>query len=279
MTPPAGTGAAPGHFGEFLQGRLGPSGPLALVTLPCATLTARARFCPGGPFTLATGPAAPLPRPRALALLRALGLPPTGRLTLRWTMPPGGGAGASTAALTAAARALGEHDPDRLAALCLALESATDPLMFPAPATLLWAPRAGARLGHLPPPPALRVVGGFDGPPRRTDPADLRFADIADLLPRWTAAAAARELPTLAALATTSAQRNQSLRGGPPLDALRALAARTGALGLIAAHTGSARGLIFAPHTGAPDQAARSLAALGLTHILRFPLAGPEAPR
>ncbi|BAJ82867.1 BluE protein (plasmid) [Acidiphilium multivorum AIU301] len=39
-----------GHFGEFLQGRIGPGGPVALVTVPCAFpgpshCTSRARGC------------------------------------------------------------------------------------------------------------------------------------------------------------------------------------------------------------------------------------------
>jgi len=29
-----------GHFGELLQGRLGPQGPVALITLPCPVLAA-----------------------------------------------------------------------------------------------------------------------------------------------------------------------------------------------------------------------------------------------
>ena len=30
-----------GHFGEWLQGRLGPDGPVALVTLPCPVRACR----------------------------------------------------------------------------------------------------------------------------------------------------------------------------------------------------------------------------------------------
>jgi hypothetical protein len=37
-----------GHFGELLQGRLGPSGPLALVTLPTRAFAVTARFHPAG---------------------------------------------------------------------------------------------------------------------------------------------------------------------------------------------------------------------------------------
>ena len=31
-----------GHFGEWIQGRLGPDGPLALVTVACPALSVRA---------------------------------------------------------------------------------------------------------------------------------------------------------------------------------------------------------------------------------------------
>lgn len=272
-------GEAPGHFGELLQGRLGPSGPLALITLPCAAIGVTAEFRPGGPLTLDAGPDAPLSLERARAMLG-----PAGALRLRWTTPPGAGTGASTAALTAAfrARAAAEQtappDPLTLARLCHAIEAATDPLMFPDSARLLWAPRAARLLDTLPPPPGFEVVGGFDGPPERTDPADLRFADITDLLALWRECVARGDLPGLAALATTSARRNRSLRGGPPLLPLRAIADATGALGIAAAHTGSARALLFAPGLGRPDQAATALTALGLSGILRFALAAPAAP-
>ena len=154
--PRTGTGAlglriaVAGHFGEFLQGRIGPDGPVALVSLPAPGLRVSARLMPG-PFGLHGAPF--LERAAAAALWRAFGAAPRGRLLLRAGMPPGGGAGSSTAALIAAARlvaaALGAPPPDapRLARICLALEGATDPLMYAAPARLLWAPRTARALG------------------------------------------------------------------------------------------------------------------------------------
>ncbi|TMV63484.1 propanediol utilization protein, partial [Thioclava sp. BHET1] len=47
MTKAPAEGRATGHFGELLQGRLGPDGPLALVTLPCPPLAARVTRDPG----------------------------------------------------------------------------------------------------------------------------------------------------------------------------------------------------------------------------------------
>ena len=225
-------------------------------------------------------------RDQAAALARAVtGGAPRGRLLLRAEMPAGGGAGSSTAALlaVAAACAAAQGDalpaPERLARLCLDLEGATDPLMYPAPAELLWAPRLGRELAPLPPLPALEVVGGFHGRGGRTVAADLDFADIADLAAAWTPAAAGGDLAALAALATESARRNARRRGGPALDPLLALARCHGALGVVAAHTGSARGLIFAPAKGDPDAALGALRALGLRGVQRFRLAPASSRR
>ena len=190
------TSSVGGHFGELLQGRLGPGGPLALVTLPAPALRVVAEIRPG-PFGVhAAGGQRLLDRRQAADVHRAVARGvPRGRLMLRAGMPAGGGAGSSTAAILAAAAACARAhgrpagEPDDLAALCLRLEGATDPLMYPDPARLLWNPRAARRLADLPGLPALDVVGGFLGPGMRTDPADLDFADIADLAAAWAPAA------------------------------------------------------------------------------------------
>ncbi len=142
--------------------------------------------------------------------------------------------------------------------------------MLPAPAAALWASREGRALAPLPPPPVFDVVGGFHGRPQRTDPADEGFADIADLARAWPEAAARGDRAALAALAAESARRNAALRGGPSLDPLAEAARACGALGVAAAHTGSARALLFAPGAGDPNAAAAALRALGLTRVLRF---------
>ena len=90
-----------GHFGEWLQGRLGPDGPVALVTLPCPVRGVRAERLGDGPLAL-DGDCPALTPARAAALLQALELPLTGRFEVMADMPPGGGAGMSTAALVAA---------------------------------------------------------------------------------------------------------------------------------------------------------------------------------
>lgn len=252
-----------GHFGELMQGRLGPQGPVVLVTLPCPILhvTAEPAASPD--------PHGLLPHARARALLDRLGLPDPGPFALTATMPRGGGAGASTAALVALARLAGSgHDPLTLARACVAVEGASDPLMFAAPETLLWASRRAEVVDHLPPLPAFDIIGGFFGPNRRTDARDEAFADITDLIAVWRKAAAAGDLPALARIAGFAADRTLALRG-PAGDPTAGLARQLGALGHVIAHTGSARGLLFAPGT-IPDQAHATLQRAGFRRIVRF---------
>ncbi|MDE3027469.1 MAG: propanediol utilization protein, partial [Paracoccaceae bacterium] len=199
-----------GHFGELLQGRMGTSGPVALITLPCPVLAAHATWRPGA-FALHQ-PGAKVLQPRvARAFLSGLGLRPSGRFTLRLDMPPGGGAGASTAALVALAQAAGMADAACITKACHAIEGATDPLLFHAPERVLWASRLGVPLSSLPPLPRMDILGGFWGPPQATDPTDCAFPDIADLVAEWPTACAS---PTaIARLASLSASRTIALRG------------------------------------------------------------------
>ncbi len=252
-----------GHFGEWLQGRLGPDGPVALVTLPCAavgvaaTLSAR----PGRGLRLRGGEADAVAR-----LLAGLGVGLEGEVTLRPRAAPGLGTGVSTASLVAVARLAGWRGPVlTLARACVRAEGASDPLMFADPARVLWASRAGRVLGWMPPVPRFAALGGFLGPPRPTDAADDGFDDIAGLVARWRAA---RRLRDFAAIASESASRCVARRG-PAGDPTAALAARLGALGWTAAHTGAARALIFAPGR-VPAGAGDALRAAGLRDVIRF---------
>jgi hypothetical protein len=258
-----------GHFGELLQGRMGTSGPVALITLPCPVLAAHATWRPGA-FALHQ-PGAKVLNPRvARAFLSRLGLRPSGRFTLRLDMPPGGGAGASTAALVALARAVGMRDAARITEACHAIEGATDPLLFHRPERVLWASRLGVALSALPPLPRMDILGGFFGPPQSTDPADCSFPDIADLVVEWPAACASAT--AIARLVSLSASRTVALRG-PRNDPTADLAAHHGALGWSMAHTGSARALIFAPGME-PQAAAADMRRAGFARIVRFRIGG-----
>ncbi|MFC3181184.1 propanediol utilization protein [Cypionkella sinensis] len=262
-----------GHFGEVMQGRLGADGPVALITLPCPVLGVTARLQPGQGLSLSKASAAIMPKARAVKLLQMLGLSISGELHFSAEMPPGGGAGVSTAALVALARLAGwQGDPLTLARACVAVEGASDPLMLAAPMQVLWASRIGQVLDSLPPPPAMEVIGGFYGPPRRTDPADMDFPDIADLVPLWHAACLANDLAGAARVASLSASRSLAQRGARS-DPTLSLAADLGALGCVIAHTGAARGLIFAPGA-VPARAHSALQAAGLRGVVQFRAGG-----
>ena len=263
----------PGHFGELLQGRLGPGGPVVLVTLPCPALGVRATLEEAAGFSLTKSSLPIMSEARAAAFLAMLNLPIRGRIGLAAEMPPGGGAGVSTAALVALARVAGwQGDNLTLARACIAAEGASDPLMLPLPSQQLWASRQGEVIATLPPPPPMEVIGGFYGPPRRTDPSDADFPDITDLIAAWHRAALAGDLAQLAQLASTSAARTLAHRGAQS-DPTASLAAGLGALGHVIAHTGSARGLIFAPGS-VPAGAKAALTAAGLQGVVQFRAGG-----
>ena len=183
-------------------------------------------------------------------------------------MPLGGGAGASTAALLALALTAGASRDALLESAVLAAEGASDPLLRDRPERVLWASRLGVSLGALPPLPRFEVLGGFFGPGQRTDPQDHDFPDISDLVAAWPGP----DLATMADLASQSARRTLALRG-PSHDPIEALARRHGALGFCIAHTGAARGLIFAPRS-VPQGAAADLRAAGFSRITQFRCGG-----
>lgn len=252
-----------GHFGELMQGRLGPSGPVVLITLPCPVLWAEAFRTPSRGFGLYQKVSVVAPA-RLYRLLKSLNLNVSGRFRLSLTMPAGGGAGASTAALMALVQAAGATDARAIVMAVLAEEGASDPLLFVAPERLLWASRQGQILARLRPLPRFDVIGGFWGPGQRTDPKDHDFPDISDLLADWPGA----DLPTMALLASHSARRTIAQRG-PQNDPTEALARDLGALGFSIAHTGTARGLIFAPGK-VPETAAAALRSAGFSRITQF---------
>lgn len=255
-----------GHFGEWLQGRLGPNGPVALLTVPCAAFHVEVERVGGGPLSLVQSPEI-LSLNRAKHLIEQVG-GRAGRYRLTATMPPGGGAGASTAALVALSKAAGGRLDD-LASACIAVEGACDPLMLRQPDRVLWASRAGHKLRDVAPLPRAEVIGGFWGAPIATDPTDDRFPDISDLV-EWLIPPVS--LKTLAKVASLSAQRCSALRG-PADDPTAELARTLGALGYLRAHTGSARGLIYAPGT-VPAQADAVLREAGFDRVVQFATGG-----
>ena len=241
-----------GHFGEWLQGRLGPEGPVALISLPCHELGVRARFSPSETFTLDQTPVV-LSESTVKTFLAALDHPAKGHWILNAEMKPGSGAGTSTASLLAIAHSAGiSADTEALIRACLMAEGASDPLFFADMETHLWASRQGETLRNLPPCPEFEIVGGFWQQGERTDPDDAAFPDISDLIDPWAEAAHSQNREQIALLASESANRTTALRG-PNDEPIAQLALELNALGYVRAHTGSARGLLFAPGKAPKD--------------------------
>ena len=250
----------PGHFGEWLQGRLGAGGPVALVTLLPGGIALRARHRPGPGAVPGLEGETPVSPERAAALLDALGLRLGGWVGFDLPFAPGLGTGMSTAALVALARLAGfDGPPGALARACIAAEGASDPLMFPAPDRLLWASREGRVLAPLAAPPPVQVLGGFFGPPLPTDAADGDYDDISDLVAGW---ARRGDAGWRAALASESAARCLARRG-PAGDPTPELARDLRALGWAMSHSGAARALIF-PADAPPRHGIEALAEAGL---------------
>lgn len=250
-----------GHFGEWVQGRLGQAGPVVLITLACPTLT----ICAPGPDEI------PLDRDIISRFAAHLDLDPLPNGIAR-NFPLGIGAGASTATLVALARSAGfDGAPSELANACIAAEGASDPLMFPEPDRLLWASRRGDILREFSKPPRAEILGGLWGPPERTDPLVQNFEDVSDLITAWAQASEQGDLARLSALATESALRCATRRGTG--DPMQSLVRDLGALGMMRAHTGSARGLIFAPGA-VPTHGHAALQEAGLSGVLSFETGG-----
>ena len=241
------------------------TGRSALVTLPCPALAVTASWRPAAALSLG-GPAAALlcqpagqrsaagARPRPGRRRRPRRRHACGRRRRRIDR----GAGRA-----GARRRAQSCPPEAIAAACLAAEGASDPLMLDEPDGHLWASREGRSLGHAAAAGAASRSSGVSsgrrsGPTRRT----LHLPDIADLVDPWRIAAAHGDLGALARLAARSAERTTTLRGPGGRPDFKALAAACGALGHVRAHTGSARGLVFAPGT-APQGTEARLAAAG----------------
>ena len=277
-----GVARVAGHLGELVQGRLGDGGPVALVTLPCPALTAEATFSPDARGSIVAS--MPLAGRAASVAAQAIGRGDlSGSVRMATAMPPGGGAGSSTACALAAMRAVSASagaalSPETESALLLEVEGAVDPLAFPPHPPRLWASRRAETIETLPPLPPLWVAGAFDGPSLRTDPEDDAFPDMSEAFDRLRRALAVGDPAALGAAATLSARANQTRNPKPRWGAAEALAAEKGALGVAVAHTGSAVALLFGAEGEARARsAATALGDAGLERPVVFALAADGA--
>ena len=262
-----------GHFGEWLQGRVGTKGPVALISVQCPQFWVRVSRKKSESFQYADVLPC-LPRDAMKALFAALQQPHTGVFTVSSNMQFGAGLGASTASLLAAARTIADFgvQTDALAKSIVAVEGASDPLMYDAFDRLLWASRKAEILDRFAAPPLFTVLGGMWGARQKTNPNDQNFADISDLLKAWQTATSAKDHAKTAEIATESFRRTSELRHGGD-DPTLGIARDVKALGVIRAHTGSARGFLFKS-----DAAAQSglnlLAEAGYSGVTTFQTGG-----
>ncbi|WP_329404817.1 GHMP kinase [Streptomyces melanogenes] len=287
---PTGTGHAPCHHGELLQGVfLDDDGHrcAGLVTLPMAGPGSGAEFVrrPGtAPEALTVVPADRTKAARAAALAVAdcaerNGQPPCGgELRLTGDIPVGLGMGSSTSDVIAAVRAVADSyglrlAPGTVARLAVRAESACDPLMLDG-RPVLFAQREGRVLEVLGPAlPPLVVVGCALGGGAPVDTLSLPVREPGDRdLRAWERmrtglrrAVATGDVRLLGQVATASARRGQQVLGHPEFDALTAIARRAGAAGVQIAHSGAVAGVLFDP------------AAPGLRHRVRSCLRALDA--
>lgn len=256
----------PCHFGEWLQGRIGPTGQVALITLVPDSIHLIAQKISEKRIACTSVGHGTFSRKTLLRLHRSLPLPDPGHSLLRLPFAPGLGTGMSTASLLAHARLCGfQGNALECARGIIFAEGASDPLMFRKPDQVIWSSRQGRVLGRVPAPFRAHLVGGFFGPPVPTRATDCNYDDISDLLAAWPKAGS---LAQAAELASESARRCHERRNLAP-DPLADLARDLGALGWVTSHSGAARALIFAPGT-VPSQALAALREAGLYAVRKL---------
>ncbi|HEU4881004.1 MAG TPA: hypothetical protein VFT45_02130 [Longimicrobium sp.] len=298
LFPPAdapfrtGVGAVQAHHGEIVQGLFySADGALehGLVTLPCGLFGTRARFRPlrSGPLTVE-----PADRGRARTAARltldALGrtgwggsLRIEGNVPLRW------GCGSSTTDVLSTIRAVADAfdtvlQPEWIARISVAAETASDSLMYGPERAVLFAQRRGCRLLDLGGPlPAVRVLGFNTEMDRGVETLSLppipysaweteAFQPLLGLLRRAVERHDAALLGRVATASTVITQRHRPKRDMPRL--LR-LAREVGAVGTQVAHSGTVAGFLFHPAddpAGRMAHARRGLRHLGVRHSWEF---------
>ncbi|MGW5482699.1 GHMP family kinase ATP-binding protein [Streptomyces sp. NPDC004008] len=286
-----GTGTAPSHHGELLQGVFEDDGRLrrGLVTLPCALFASNAtvRLSPWEPELTVTPSWKTKALNAARSTLDVLGMSAYGgRLELRGDVAVGRGLGSSTSDVTAAilavVNAAGRHlPPETIARIAVGAEAATDPLIY-SDRMLLFAQREGAVIEDFHRPALPMEVLGFSSvdkeidtlalPPARYNAWEIEcFRALRGLMRR---AVGRGDITELGRIATASARVNQRFLPVPHFHRLLEIAEETEALGMQVAHSGSVAGLLFDPYRprleGQLALAARRLAELRLTNHWRY---------
>jgi uncharacterized protein involved in propanediol utilization len=261
----AGTGCAPIHHGEILQGSFRVDGRIrrGLVTLPCPLYRSQATFIPepGGTVRVRPGWREKARRAAELAV-REIEPGVGGCLEVDSDVPLCRGLGSSTSDVLAAIRAVADSfglvlPRVTVARLAVEAERASDSLMFDQTA-VLFAHREGELIEDfgvgLPP---LHVLGFGTGKPvdtltyrpaRYTERELDSFDELRSVLRR---AMADHDAALIGEVATASTWINQKHLPMSRLDEVCAAAAEVGAVGVQTAHSGDVGGILFDRHV--PD--------------------------
>jgi uncharacterized protein involved in propanediol utilization len=300
----AGTGYAPAHHGELLQGVFeDATGQLrrALVTLPQPHRGTRATFHPSYGYYSITVENPALTKARragVLALHRFWAHPdtvPGGRIEIISDVPTKIGMGSSTSDVTAAIRAIADYHgvslpKEEVGRLAVLAEGASDSTMID-DRVVLFAQRDGLVLetfGYR--LPAMVVVGCDTEPGAGVDTLRLKPAEYNDqeigafqvLRAALRRAIATDDVALLGRVATASARINERFLPKPNFVLLLDLGLRNGACGIQVAHSGTVAGLILDPRRPGIDEAIErcvsGIEELGLAMITVFGIKTDATP-
>jgi uncharacterized protein involved in propanediol utilization len=288
----AGQHAIHAHHGEIVQGMFySADGRVehGLVTLPCPLFGTRARFRPmrSAPLTVEPGGRAKA-KTAARLTMDALGRAGWGgSLRVEGNVPLAWGCGSSTTDVLATIGAVADAfdavlEPEWIARLATAAETASDSLMFGPGRAVLFAQRRGSLLQDLGGPlPEIRVLGfnteGGHGVETLTlPPIDYSWREVESFQPilgLLRRAVEEQDAGLLGRVASASAEINQRHRPKRNLPQVFRLAKCVGAVGVQVAHSGTVAGLLFHPRDDAPRRIAHAragLARLGVTAAWEF---------
>jgi L-threonine kinase len=252
---PIGSATAFGTFGELLQGRL-PDGDDFLVTLPIARWSRAAFRLEPHAASVRVRPADKL-KSRHLAemMLDRYHVRGGGLLLLDSELPEGKGMASSSADLVATARAVAralgrEAAPNEVESLLRGIEP-TDGVMHDGVVAFHHREVSlRAHLGHLPPMTVVGIDEGgevstteFNRRPKQFTERDRRTYE--SLLTALTEAIRGGDAGTIGEVATRSALMNQRLCPKRTLPEMIAVCGEVGGLGLVAAHSGTALGILI----------------------------------
>lgn len=256
-----GIGRCFGTFGELLQGVLPRNDREFLVTLPISRYST-ATFEPSSGMGEVRVYPSHKEKSRRLAetLMRVLGRQPGGFLCIESELPAGKGCASSSADMVATARAVQSSlgvsiSRSSLARMMSGIEP-SDGVMYPGIVSFYHREGVlGKFLGHLPP---LTIAGLDEGGQvdtvefnRRPKPfGHERMTEYEELLRGIERAIARRDLQAVGEISTRSAVLNEELLPKEHLDLLLDMRRRHGALGVVAAHSGTHLGLLLEPGSG-----------------------------